>query len=297
MSENWFHAAQGSALGPFGRAHILELIASGEIGPQTLVWRKGLTDWQPAATEFTFPAHDAAPAAEAPAPRDVAQDEARGEIGARYLEPPRPATQDWVARARAAAPAAQPEAPWSAAAATAAPASHAADRVPMDPLTAIRRVYARYFTFRGRASRGEFWWFTLFYTIVLIVLTLVDFRLIDSPYTPLSALFMLFNFFPLYTVSTRRLHDTGNSGWWIVAQLVAPMVLMAVAGVAFFQQLYALDTTGDAATPDGFLQGLLGSLLAYVLSGLTSLVLSIIILVMLGRRGDLRENRYGPPPP
>lgn len=167
----------------------------------------------------------------------------------------------------------------------------------MDPLTAIRRVYARYFTFRGRASRGEFWWFTLFYMIVLIVLSIVDFNLIDSPYAPFSSLFMLLNIFPVYTVSTRRLHDTGNSGWWMVAQFVVPIVLMAVAGVAFFQQLNALDTTGDAATPDGFLQGLLGSFLIYLLSGLASLVLSIIILVMLGRRGDLRENRYGPPPP
>lgn len=92
MSENWFHAAQGSALGPFGRAHILELIASGEIGPQTLVWRKGLADWQPAATEFTFPALEAAPAAEAPAPGNEARDEAQDEAGPRYLEPPRPAT-------------------------------------------------------------------------------------------------------------------------------------------------------------------------------------------------------------
>lgn len=288
MAENWFHAAHGSAQGPVGRAHILELIASGEIGPQTLVWRKGLDDWQPAGTHFDF---------DTPADEALAEDAptALTEPAPHRAEPPKAPTQDWISRAREAAPAQAPDAPWSAAAAASA---RAADRVPMDPFTAVRRVYARYFTFSGRAGRGEFWWFSLYYMIATIALSMIDFGLIDSSYAPLSTAFALLNIFPAYAVSTRRLHDCGNSGWWIVAQVTAPIVLMGGALVMFLQQVGAWGTASVADIREGgYLTGILSSLMVYALAGLASLILSIIILVMLGRRGDPLENRYGPPPP
>ena len=33
----------------------------------------------------------------------------------------------------------------------------------------IRTVYAKYFTFSGRASRSEFWWYQLFYLIIVSI--------------------------------------------------------------------------------------------------------------------------------
>ncbi|MFZ8925656.1 MAG: DUF805 domain-containing protein, partial [Candidatus Nanopelagicales bacterium] len=39
---------------------------------------------------------------------------------------------------------------------------------------AVKHVFSNYATFRGRASRSEFWWFYLFSTIVSLVLELIS---------------------------------------------------------------------------------------------------------------------------
>lgn len=67
-------------------------------------------------------------------------------------------------------------------------------------------------TFKGRASRKEYWMFVLFFILLDIGLAIVD-ALIPVPV--LSMLFELAMFIPLVAALVRRLQDTNNSGWWV----------------------------------------------------------------------------------
>lgn len=73
----------------------------------------------------------------------------------------------------------------------------------------IKTCFNKYATFKGTASRSEFWWWALFNLIGTICLSIVNEKL--------SIAFSVATFLPYLAVTTRRLHDTGRSGW---AQLI-----------------------------------------------------------------------------
>ena len=45
---SWFFASQGQQQGPFPEAQLRELIATGKVTPETLVWTEGMANWQKA---------------------------------------------------------------------------------------------------------------------------------------------------------------------------------------------------------------------------------------------------------
>jgi len=80
-----------------------------------------------------------------------------------------------------------------------------------------------YAGFSGRASRSEYWWFSLFsflagFTTSLIDATLFGWEMTDPTY--LTWLLQLAIILPGLAVSVRRLHDSGKSGWSILIVLV-----------------------------------------------------------------------------
>lgn len=84
-------------------------------------------------------------------------------------------------------------------------------------------VLKKYFRFRGRASREEYWYFTLFHIMITAILTLVDLFLLGSAERGiglLSTAYTILVFLPGITVSVRRLHDTNRSGWWLLISVV-----------------------------------------------------------------------------
>ncbi len=70
----------------------------------------------------------------------------------------------------------------------------------------IEVCFKKYADFSGRASRPEFWWLMLFIFGGSLVLSYVSFWL--------NVLFVLGTLLPQVAAATRRLHDTGRSGWW-----------------------------------------------------------------------------------
>ena len=89
-------------------------------------------------------------------------------------------------------------------------------RVPSEQMNfgkSIATCFAKYFDFKGRASRPEFWWFYLF-TILLSWGSM----LVDSSQA-LSIIVNLAVFFPVVAAGSRRLHDTNRSGWWQLIML------------------------------------------------------------------------------
>ncbi|MCV2867187.1 DUF805 domain-containing protein [Defluviimonas sp. WL0002] len=89
----------------------------------------------------------------------------------------------------------------------------------MDFWTAVKTCFNKYATFRGRATRPEYWWFVLFLFIANIVLSVLDFALFGmhaQSMQPISTIFSLVTILPSLAAAVRRLHDTGRSGWWLL---------------------------------------------------------------------------------
>jgi Predicted membrane protein len=86
---------------------------------------------------------------------------------------------------------------------------------------------ARYFDFSGRASRTQFWMYTLITFIGAIAMIVLDSVLFgfapDSDAGFLIYIFQLFHLIPGLAIAARRLHDIGNSGWWLLL-LFVPIV-------------------------------------------------------------------------
>ncbi|MET9955875.1 DUF805 domain-containing protein [Streptomyces sp. NPDC006339] len=82
-------------------------------------------------------------------------------------------------------------------------------------------VLKKYAVFSGRARRKEYWMYTLFNVIALIIVAVIDQAI--STYPLLYGIYALATFLPSLGVTVRRLHDTGRSGWWILISLV-PLV-------------------------------------------------------------------------
>lgn len=76
----------------------------------------------------------------------------------------------------------------------------------------IKVCFAKYADFTGRATRSEYWWFILFIVLVSLGTSMVS--------NILSGLFSLGTLLPSLAAATRRLHDTGRSGWWQLIVLV-----------------------------------------------------------------------------
>lgn len=76
---------------------------------------------------------------------------------------------------------------------------------------AISVCFKKYATFEGRASRSEFWFFTLFYLIASVVAGVLEGA---TGMTGLSYIPWIAMFIPSIAVGCRRMHDTGRSGWF-----------------------------------------------------------------------------------
>lgn len=89
---------------------------------------------------------------------------------------------------------------------------------------AIVLGFKRYFDFRSRATRAEYWWWALFSLGTALILTGVDMGIgtynYDSSNGLLSGVFRLAILIPSFALGARRLHDINRSGWWQLLWLV-----------------------------------------------------------------------------
>lgn len=132
----------------------------------------------------------------------------------------------------------------------------------------------RYFDFKGRSSRSEFWWYSLLIFLIAALYFIYSIAMMPSfedmmdPYFDDASLgygfidyvyiiFSLLTFIPGLAVSVRRLHDINRTGWWIAAfygLMTASSALFAGAIITIFvSAMFAMtgDTGGIASSFGG----------------------------------------------
>ncbi len=97
---------------------------------------------------------------------------------------------------------------------------------------AVKSGFEHYAKFDGRASRPAYWWWILFVFLVGIAVDIIGLALHGVPVT--SAIVGLALLLPNLSVSIRRLHDTGRTGWWILIGLV-PLIGFIVLLIFYLQ--------------------------------------------------------------
>ena len=80
----------------------------------------------------------------------------------------------------------------------------------------------KFFNFRDRASRSEYWYFHLIFSIVSIPLFIYEDSSNDTHliYSGISGVLVLIFFIPALSVSVRRLHDINKSGWFVLISAI-----------------------------------------------------------------------------
>jgi uncharacterized membrane protein YhaH (DUF805 family) len=87
----------------------------------------------------------------------------------------------------------------------------------MTPSEAVTLSFARYTSFGGRARRSEYWYFTLFHSLVILLAgVFCYFVMLVNPALAiiLYSIVVFGTLLPHVTVSVRRLHDVDRTGWW-----------------------------------------------------------------------------------
>ena len=162
-------------------------------------------------------------------------------------------------------------------------------------IVSLKTSLRKYFDFKGRASRSEFWIFVIFYWLLLtasvlifvslemcylslgkslIVKDIYDTQIMkeyeenfDTVFSIVILLPTIFIMIPFYSLMVRRLHDIGKSGYYVI--IIALLYL-------------APDTYFEYYPVKG----------SYVLS----ILISILVYIYLSKSGFNKKNKYGPPP-
>ena len=120
-------------------------------------------------------------------------------------------------------------------------------------IQAYASFWKNYVNFKGRASRGQYWWVVLANALINVVLMTVYFTQLSvdqygystvsslgAAASGISALYALAVIIPTLSLSIRRLHDTGRSVWWYLINFVP-----CVGGIIFFVFTCLAGTDGN----------------------------------------------------
>ena len=155
---------------------------------------------------------------------------------------------------------------------------------------AIKRGFTNYFTFSGRSTRAEYWWWTLFSSLVQAI--------------PLVGwLIGLAVLIPSVAVTSRRLHDIGKSAWWMTVWLLLGDVWV-LWSVGFVLEVIGLEervpkprSGFESLNTEVAFWEILGTWLVWA-GFLTLASIGVVIwwMVWFVRKGDKGPNKYGPDP-
>ncbi len=157
----------------------------------------------------------------------------------------------------------------------------------VDFITAIKLFFANYVNFRGRSTRAEYWFAVLFVFIVSMLLTMLGMSI-------LANLFTLAVFLPNMAICFRRFHDTGRSGWWVIALVVLSLIGAGVMYVPMIPSIiqFANNPLGLQQALATYITSHIGTVCTGGIIAMAAFVWQLIILV----KPSAPDNKYGPNP-
>ena len=168
----------------------------------------------------------------------------------------------------------------------------------MEPVEAVKTCFNKFFNFKGRARRSEYWWFVLFTFIVSWI-----FSALGAFHFAFSLIGLLVGFvllIPQYAAMTRRLHDRGHSGWWALLMLLCLLVAYCALAFMLFPHISELMAEGDEMAMAMIMaDAVQESPTAMTVAGISSflmIIIGIITLVFTVKDSHWNENKYGPSP-
>jgi len=145
------------------------------------------------------------------------------------------------------------------------------------------------FDFSGRSRRSEYWWFVLFTVIIALAAGMIDVLFYRAPmllfgYIVVSVII----FFPSVSVLTRRLHDTGRSGW-----LGAPYWAYSIYDIAILLSPFVNVDIFETITPSSY-NALVSAVI--IAAAFIMFIWMFIVFIMTLSDSQAKTNRYGPSP-
>lgn len=186
----------------------------------------------------------------------------------------------------------------------------------MGPGQAIGTCLRKSFTYSGRASRSEFWWFVLAVLLIGSAVSILEMALFQPHQTatlqgsmslpgggsgtfqaysgsfhggPVSQVFWLAALIPLVAAGWRRLHDIGRPGWQVLLPAAVTFAGGAILGIVL------LGGPFFAFPGLPFLGGLPAGLIMLIY-WVACVGLHVALLVWLSRGSAPSSNSYGPNP-
>jgi uncharacterized membrane protein YhaH (DUF805 family) len=156
---------------------------------------------------------------------------------------------------------------------------------------AFLRFWKKYVVFKGRASRSEFWWWTLANAGVNIVLYII-LELSDGKTAFLGTIWSLATFIPMLALIVRRLHDIDKPGWLVaiyyVILLIGSVLIFIGAGSALLSSIggaaYGFDSAYGTATA--------GSIVALIIGVVAMLAAGIVGIVFMAMPSKPEGARF-----
>lgn len=181
---------------------------------------------------------------------------------------------------------------------------------------AVKSCIGKYATFKGRAPRSEFWWFTVMVSVgsglCSGVFSFIGGMIDDKPLLPggislsmgniigygiASLISIVLFYIPWWAVTVRRLHDTGHSGKLLVAYLLTQLLIVVNSLILFVNLIGVVVKAVD--NPYAASGSLASSMtmhgIVFAVLGLAALVLGIWLLVLMCIDSTDGENKYGLP--
>ncbi len=97
-------------------------------------------------------------------------------------------------------------------------------------------AFKLYGVFSGRSTREEYWMFTLIYLLSYLTLSAISLVLESELFQIVLSALTLAVIIPSLSITARRLHDVGRSGWW----QLSPYIGMVFAMIGVFQESQVL---------------------------------------------------------
>ena len=139
---------------------------------------------------------------------------------------------------------------------------------------AISMAIRNYFVFKGRSTRAEYWWWLVFLILATIPLTIAGLII-----PLLGQAFQLFTLIPSISLTARRLHDIGKSGWWQLWFTLFMFVIWIFFGVSI--AIFFILDMGEWVF-----------ILPLCISIIASIIGSIWWIVWMCRKSDPGPNKY-----